>query len=101
VDRKSLGVLEAKKKCTLPRIVAEQSGQYAESLSDFLAATNPGPLPFLYESTDVEIFFGTNETPNRVRGRFSIFHHPETLAEWLAQSSLSKGQLHSGGQFAP
>src|SRR5208283_6163058 len=85
VDRKPLGVLEAKKKRTLLSTVAEQSGQYAENLPDFLAATSPSPLPFLYESTGVETFFRDERDPDpRSRSVFN-FHRPETLAEWLTQ----------------
>ncbi|MFN0067654.1 MAG: helicase, partial [Limisphaerales bacterium] len=38
VDRKALGVIEAKKVGTTLSIVAEQSGRYASGLPDFLAA---------------------------------------------------------------
>jgi type I restriction enzyme R subunit len=93
VHRRPLGVLEAKKKRTLLSTVAEQSGQYAENLPDFLAATSPSPLPFLYESTGVETFFRDEGDPEpRSRQVFS-FHRPETLAEWLAQPNTLRARL--------
>ena len=48
VDRKPLGVVEAKKQGTTLSTVAEQSGRYASSLPALLAAGLTGPLPFLY-----------------------------------------------------
>jgi type I restriction enzyme R subunit len=44
VNRKPVGVIEAKKEGTLLSGVAEQSGHYGESLPDFLKIS--GPLPF-------------------------------------------------------
>lgn len=86
VDRKPVGVVEAKRQGTKLSTVAEQSGRYASSLSDFLAAGLSGPLPFLYESTGVETFFRDERDPEpRSRMVFS-FHRPETLAEWLTES---------------
>jgi type I restriction enzyme, R subunit len=57
VDRKAVGIIEAKKEGTLLSGVAEQSAHYAVNLPDFIQSIGPGPLPFLYESTGVETFF--------------------------------------------
>src|SRR4030095_16405788 len=46
VDRKPLVVVEAKKERTTLSTVADQSGRYASSLPDFLAAGLAGKLPF-------------------------------------------------------
>src|SRR5438445_13534914 len=54
VDRKPVGIVEAKKKGTTLSTVADQSGRYAAGLPDFLAAGLAGPLPFLYEPTGVQ-----------------------------------------------
>jgi type I restriction enzyme R subunit len=43
VDRKAVGVAEAKKQGTLLSGVAEQSGHYAEHLPDFITSMAPGP----------------------------------------------------------
>ena len=51
VDRKALGVIEAKKAGSTLSTVAEQSGRYASGVPEFLAAGLTGKLPFLYEST--------------------------------------------------
>jgi type I restriction enzyme R subunit len=93
VDRKPVGVVEAKKEGTLLSGVAEQSGHYAANLPDFLAATVASALPFLYESTGVETFFRDERDPEpRSRPVFS-FHRPETLAEWLTQPDTVRKRL--------
>jgi type I restriction enzyme R subunit len=87
VDRKALGVVEAKKEGTTLSMVAEQSGHYGASLPDFIQAIVPGSLPFLYESTGVETFFRDERDPDpRSRSVFN-FHRPETLAECLTQAA--------------
>jgi type I restriction enzyme, R subunit len=54
VDRKAIGIIEAKKVGTLLSGVAEQSAQYAESLPDFMDAVVSGRLPFVYESIGLD-----------------------------------------------
>lgn len=54
VDRKAVGVIEAKKVGVLRIGVAEQTAHYAVNLPDFIQSIAPGSLPFLYESTGVE-----------------------------------------------
>ena len=58
VNRKPVGVVEAKKVGVTLSTVAEQSAHYAANLPSFLAATlTTSSLPFRYESTGVETFF--------------------------------------------
>jgi type I restriction enzyme R subunit len=78
-DRKAVGVIEAKKAGATLSTVAEQSGQYGESLPDFLRIT--GKLPFYYESTGVETFFRDERDPEPRSRRVFSFQRPETLAE--------------------
>ena len=66
VDRKALGVGEAKKAGATLSTVADQSGHYAESLPDFIQAIAPGKLPFLYESTGVETWFRDERDPKPI-----------------------------------
>jgi type I restriction enzyme R subunit len=54
VDRKAIGIIEAKKVGTLLSGVAEQSAQSAESLPDFMDTIVPGRLPFVYESIGLD-----------------------------------------------
>ena len=93
VDRKPVGMVEAKKEGTTLSGVAEQSARYASGLPDFLAAGFTGPLPFLYESTGVETFFRDQRDPDpRSRQVFS-FHRPETLADWTAEPNTLRARL--------
>ena len=93
VDRKALGVVEAKKEGTTLSAVAEQSTRYATSLPDFLAAGLTGPLPFLYESTGVETFFRDERDPDPRSRRVFTFHRPETLADWAAEPDTLRRRL--------
>jgi type I restriction enzyme R subunit len=82
VDRKAVGVLEAKKEGDTLTGVEHQSVKYAEGLPDDLDAPVK-PLPFLYESTGIETRFTNGLDPDaRSREVFAI-HRPETLAELL------------------
>ena len=95
VDRKPVGVVEAKKTGTTLSAVADQSSRYASNLPDFLAAVSPSKLPFLYESTGVETFFrDERDAEPRSRSVFT-FHRPETLAEWLSGSATLRKRLQS------
>jgi type I restriction enzyme R subunit len=95
VDRKAVGVVEAKKVGTLLSGVAEQSAHYAKNLPDFIQSNAPGVLPFLYESTGVETFFRDERDPEPCSRRVFSFHRPETLAEWLTEPDTLRGRLAS------
>lgn len=98
IDRVSVGIVEAKKKGTTLSSIADQSGRYAGSLPDFLAAASPAKLPFLYESTGVETFFRNDRDPDPRSRQVFTFHRPETLAEWLAEPQTLRRKL---AQFPP
>src|SRR5690349_4141758 len=93
VDRKAVGVVEAKKTGTTLSTVADQSGYYGSNLPDFIQAIAPGRLPFLYESTGIETFFRDERDPAPRSRRVSTFHRPETLAEWAAEPGTLRGRL--------
>lgn len=79
IDRKAVGVVEAKK-AGAPLIGVEwQSAKYTSGLPDEVPALTK-PLAFAYESTGVETRFTNAFDPEAAsRGVFS-FHRPETLA---------------------
>ena len=93
VDRQALGVIEAKREGTTLSTVADQSGRYASSLPELLAAGLGGPLPFLYESTGVETYFRDERDPSPRSRRVFAFHRPETLADWAAESDTLRRRL--------
>ncbi|PWB41003.1 MAG: restriction endonuclease subunit R [Rhodocyclales bacterium] len=94
VDRKPVGVIEAKKTGTPLSTVAQQTADYAVNLPDFLAADR-GSLPFLYESTGVETLFRDARDPEPKSRRVFAFHRPETLTEWIAQPDTLRARLRS------
>jgi type I restriction enzyme R subunit len=91
VDKKPLGVIEAKKAGVTLSTVAEQSANYGQSLPEFLEPT--GPLPFYYESTGVETFFRDERDPQPRSRRVFAFHRPETLAERAVGSATLRRRL--------
>jgi len=93
VDRKALGVIEAKKVGSTLSTVADQSAHYASSLPDLLAAGATRTLPFLYESTSVETYFRDSRDPDPRSRRVFAFHRPETLAEWAAEPDTLRYRL--------
>ncbi|MGD0948494.1 MAG: type I restriction-modification enzyme R subunit C-terminal domain-containing protein [Candidatus Binatia bacterium] len=93
VDRKALGVIEAKKVGSTLSTVADQSARYASSLPDLLAAGATRTLPFLYESTSVETYFRDSRDPDPRSRRVFAFHRPETLAEWAAEPDTLRYRL--------
>jgi type I restriction enzyme R subunit len=93
VDRKAVGVIEAKKAGTTLSTVADQSGRYANSLPDLLKHGVTGELPFLYESTGVETFFRDERDPAPRSRRVFTFHRPETLANWAAEPDTLRRRL--------
>jgi type I restriction enzyme R subunit len=93
IDRKPVGVVEAKKTGTTLSAAADQSSFYAENLPEFLSAVSPGNLPFLYESTGVETFFRDERDPEPRSRRVFSFHRPETLAGWLTEPTTLRRRL--------
>ena len=84
VNRKAVGVIEAKPEGHTLAGVEVQSDKYSTGLPDTLPAYRR-PLPFLYESTGVETRFTNLLDPEaRSRAIFS-FHTPKTLAEWIGE----------------
>jgi type I restriction enzyme R subunit len=93
IDRKPVGIIEAKKAGVTLSTVAFQSGQYAKNLPDFLRGPLTGHLPFLYESTGTETFFRDERDPHPRSRRVFAFHRPETLAKWLEEPDTLRRRL--------
>lgn len=82
VDRKQVGVIEAKKDGEILAVHEEQTEGYAKSKVKW--RTDEAPVPFIYEATSKEVRFTDLRDPfPRFRELFS-FHRPETL---LAQAN--------------
>lgn len=79
VDRKAVGVVEAKPEGMTLSGVADQAAKYPAGLPPNIPHVTL-PLPFLYESTGVETFFRDERDPQPRSRRVFYFHRPETLA---------------------
>jgi type I restriction enzyme R subunit len=84
VDRRLVGVVEAKREGTALRTVEGQSARYAGGLtaSQQMQAWRM-PLPFRYETTATETHFTNALDPNSRSREVFTFHRPETLARWM------------------
>ena len=82
VDRKAVGVIEAKKRGAPLTGVEWQSAKYTTGLPDTVPALTK-PLAFAYESTGVETRFTNGFDPEPASRQVFTFHRPETLAGWV------------------
>jgi len=92
VDRKPLGVIEAKPVGTTLSGVADQSQRYLTSRLKYIKVDSI-VLRFGYESTGVETFFRDLNDPNPRSRRVFAFHKPETLLEWSHQEKTLRARL--------
>ncbi|WP_297418964.1 DEAD/DEAH box helicase family protein [Clostridium sp.] len=93
VDRKPVGVIEAKKEEEGQRLtVAEdQAAGYAQSTLKY--NLNKEPLPFVYESTGLLTRFTDYRDPKPRSRELFHFHQPSTLLEWIKQSQTLRRRL--------
>jgi len=86
VDRKALGVIEAKPEGTTLSGVSEQTYKYASNFKEEIPHVKL-PLPFLYD-----LFRDLRDPESRSRKTFA-FHRPETLLEWSNQSETLRSRF--------
>ena len=101
VDKKAVGVIEAKQEGSTLSHVAEQAAKYSVGLPANIPhvgvdATHPYKLPFLYESTGVETFFRDERDPQPRSRRVFTFHRPETLARLPLRRNRRARQTQPG-----
>ena len=103
VDRRAVGVIEAKPVGTTLTGVESQTLRYRVSFPDELPAVLvEEALPFGYESTGVETRFTCGLDPAPTSRRVFAFHRPETLARWVDDHiERSAGALRAGLQLLP
>jgi len=92
VDRKAVGVVEAKSEGATLSGVAEQSEVYLTGIPEGLPHVQD-PLPFAYESTGIETFFRDLRDPDPRSRRVFAFHKPEILNDWLLQGETLRARL--------
>jgi len=93
VDRRAVGVIEAKKAGTTLTGVEWQSAKYAGGLPDTVSALVK-PLPYAFESTGVETRFTNGLEPDAASRRIFSFPRPETLAITDGRETL-RGQVRT------
>ena len=91
VDRKPIGVIEAKKEGVTLSGVHEQTVRYAGGKIKHILSKED--LPFQYESTGIETYFTDTRDPNPRQKDIFHFHKPETLDEWIKQETSLRARL--------
>jgi type I restriction enzyme, R subunit len=82
VDKRVLGVVEAKKLGETLTGVEAQTEKYSAGLPEILTAPIC-PLPFLYQSTGVETRYTNSLDPDPTSREIFSFHRPESLADLI------------------
>ncbi|MFI9600918.1 DEAD/DEAH box helicase family protein [Streptomyces sp. NPDC052043] len=88
VDRKLVGVIEAKREGADLSAAETQADRYADHLTDAQQRLNAWrtPLPFRYVSDGGETRFRSILDPDSRTRRIFSFHQPRTLARWVRQA---------------
>ncbi|WP_435241793.1 DEAD/DEAH box helicase family protein [Streptomyces cucumeris] len=88
VDRKLVGVIEAKREGADLSAAETQADRYADHLTDAQQRLNAWrtPLPFRYVSDGGETRFRSILDPDSRTRRIFSFHQPRTLARWIRQA---------------
>ena len=94
VERRAVGVIEAKPEGTTLSGVSEQTEKYLTGIPPFLLCYQK-PLPFGYESTGVETFFRDLRDPDSRSRPVFAFHKPETLLQWIRQQQTLRYYLQT------
>jgi type I restriction enzyme R subunit len=91
VDRKPVGVIEAKKEGHTLSQVHDQTVRYASDELKFIKQVKD--LRFQYESTGTETYFSNGLDPSPRQREIFHFHKPETLDEWNKEDESLRGRL--------
>jgi len=92
IDRKVVGVIEAKSVGHSLGGVDYQSEKYVEGLPDYIEPAHD-PIPFIYETTGVVTYFRDLRDPESRSRRVFAFHRPETLRDWLKEPDTLRRRL--------
>lgn len=91
VDRKPVGIVEAKPEGTTVSAVFDQARKYADGQPRHFQLTRA--LPFVYVSTGVETYFCDLRDPDARSRRVYSFHRPETLLAWAEEADTLRERL--------
>ncbi|MGE5490018.1 MAG: DEAD/DEAH box helicase family protein [Actinomycetota bacterium] len=93
VDRRAVGVIEAKRGEEGQHLTAHESQTEGYAAAKLKWVNNRDPLPFLYESTGIVTRFTDGRDPKPRSREVFNFHRPETLRDWLAEGSSLRARL--------
>jgi type I restriction enzyme R subunit len=91
VDRKAVGVIEAKPYGKTLSGVEPQADKYLKGLSEAIPQTSL--VRFAYISTGIETFFVDILDPDYRSRRVFAFHKPQTLQGWLSEDETLRARL--------
>ena len=94
VDKKAVGVIEAKPEGTTLSGVSEQTEKYLTGVPALLPVYRK-PLPFGYETTGIETFFRDLRDPDSRSRPVFAFHKPEILLQWIGQQQTLRYYLQT------
>ena len=92
VERQAVGIVKAKKEGTTLGGVDTQSKKYLDGLPSHVQSVET-PLPFAYESTEVETVFRDVRDPDYRSRRVFSFHRPGTLLGWAREPETLRARL--------
>ena len=92
VDRKLVGIIEAKREGKILLTVAEQTKKYSVGVPDDIPHFQD-PFPFLYETTGLETYFRDLRDPEARSRLVFAFHRPETLCDWMKEEESLRSKL--------
>ncbi|HPB90944.1 MAG TPA: type I restriction-modification enzyme R subunit C-terminal domain-containing protein [Rugosibacter sp.] len=93
VDKKAVGVIEAKREEEGQRLTAHEPQTEGYAAAKLKWVNSEEPLPFLYESTGIITRFTDARDPKPRSREVFNFHRPETLKEWLAEANSLRERL--------
>ncbi|HOE92033.1 MAG TPA: DEAD/DEAH box helicase family protein, partial [Candidatus Cloacimonadota bacterium] len=93
VDRKPVGVIEAKKIEEGQNLTVAEDQSYGYSVANLKYFLEKKSLPFIYESTGILIKFTDYRDPKPRSRSIFYFHKPETLAEWYDEKKTLRQRL--------
>ena len=93
LDKKPIGIIEAKKKEAGVNLVTDVENQSTDYATAKLKYLNNDPLPFVYESTgEITRFTDYRDPKPRSRNVFT-FHKPETFAKWIKEEKTLRARF--------
>ncbi len=94
VDRRAVGVIEAKKESEGHRLTTHETQTAGYAAAKLKWINHREPLPFLYESTGMVTQFTDGREPKPQSREIFHFHRPEELARRLSQEPLRSRLQH-------